>query len=311
MGGAPPAGQPPVTAPSSWLTQRERGTLFWITLSFRLAVLVGRRPMRLGVAAVALWYRLFDRAVVRASRDWLARVHGRRSGFRATYRHLRTFAQVTLDRAFLFSRHIDALRFTTTGDQLLRQQVRSGRGAVLLGAHLGSYEAMRAAAFVEDVPIHVVGYFRNAAMINALLQRLSPQSSERIIHLGDDPVGVMSRVRGRIDAGELVALLGDRVGLNERVVPASFFGAEAAFPAGPFLLASLLRCPVYLVFGLYFEPNHYDLHCERFADRIELPRRDRQQHLQTYVQRYAARLEDYCRRAPDNWFNFFDFWSRA
>ena len=88
-----------------------------------------------------------------------------------------------------------------------------------------------------------------------------------------------------------------------------FFGEEAAFPTGPFLLASLLKCPVYLVFGLYHPPKRYDLYCELFAESLDLPRKTRAESLQREVQRYAQRLEDYCRKAPHNWFNYFDFWA--
>jgi len=294
----------------TWLSQRERGTLLGIRVSIRLAMLLGRRPMRLLVDLLAMWYRLFDRTAVRASRDWLHRVQGRRPGFWAVYRHLRTFAQVTMDRVFMVSGRTDGLCFTHTGQELLRRQLATGRGAVLLGAHLGSFEAMRASGSTHDVPIRILGYFQNARMINALLADLDPARAAQVIHFGDDPVGVMARVRACIDRGELIALLGDRVGLNERVVRASFLDSEARFAAGPFLLAALLHCPVFLVFGLYREPNCYDLHCELFAEQIDLPRRDRAAGLERCAQRYAERLEDYCRRAPDNWFNFFDFWSR-
>jgi len=96
--------------------------------------------------------------------------------------------------------------------------------------------------------------------------------------------------------------------MNDKFVEVDFFGAPAAFSTGPFILAAVLKCPIYLVFGLYFEPNRYELFCEPFAERIELPRRNRQEALEAVVSRYAARLETYCRRAPNNWFNFFDFW---
>ncbi len=296
---------------TTWLNQRERGTLLGIRVAFAAATLVGRTAMKPFVAVVALYYRLFDRRAVRASRGWLARIHGRRPGFLDVYRHLRVFAQVTLDRVFLLKGETHAFVFTRTGDENLHRQVATGRGAVLLGAHLGSYEAMRAGGAETDVPIHVLGYFANARMINALFARLNPAMEARVIHLGDDPVGVMARARARVDAGEFIALLGDRVGLNDRVVRATFLGEEAPFAAGPFLLASVLRCPVYLVFGLYRPPNRYDLHCEPFAERIDLPRASRDQAVERYVARYAARLEEYARRAPDNWFNFFDFWSRS
>jgi predicted LPLAT superfamily acyltransferase len=294
-----------------WLEQRERGTTLVLAATLRMALLVGRRPMRPMVALIALWYRIFDRDAVRASRAWLARVHACEPGFWDVYRHLRTFAQVTLDRVFLLSGRTDGLGFTRTGQEHLARQLATGRGAVLLGAHLGSFEALRAGGLQEGVPINVVGYFANAARANALFARLHPGQAARVIHLGDDPVGTMVRVRARVDAGALVALLGDRTGLGERVVRARFFGEDADFPAGPFLLASLLRCPVFLVFGLYREPNAYDLCCEPFAERLDLPRGEREQGLRQAAQRYATRLEQLARRAPDNWFNFFDFWARS
>lgn len=293
----------------TWLTQGERGTVWLMQFTFRVATLVGRLPMKPLVWLVAMWYRLTDRKVVRASRDWLQRVNGERPGFWRVFRHIRTFAQVTLDRVFLVSNKTRGLTFTRTGDHLLAEQFRSGRGAVLLGAHLGSFEAMRSGGDEDRIQINILGHFENARMINELLSRLDPDKAATVIHIGDDPVGQMARVHDRIEAGDFVALLGDRTGLNEKTVEVTFFGQPAEFPAGPFLLASLMKCPVYLVFGLYRAPNRYDLSCEPFADKLHLPRRDRQQGLRDVVQRYADRLEHYARQAPDNWFNFYDFWN--
>ena len=294
---------------AAWLSMGERGTVFGIRAAFRFATLCGRTTVKPLVAAIALWYTLFDRKVVRASRAWLARVHGRPPRFAEVYRHLRTFAQVTLDKVFLLTDHTRALRFTRTGHELLVAQQATGKGAILLGAHLGSYEAMRAGGDDDQIEIEILGYFANARMINSLLAELSPRSAARVIHLGEDPVGVMARVHDSLANGTFIASMGDRVGLSDRIVRAPFFGEPASFPAGPFLMASVLRCPVYLVFGLYRGPNHYDLHCERFAERVELPRADRDAALQQWVRRYAERVEHHARKAPENWFNFFDFWA--
>ncbi len=78
---------------------------------------------------------------------------------------------------------------------------------------------------------------------------------------------------------------------------------------GPYLLASVLHCPIYLTFGLYRGGNRYDMVCEPFAERVDLPRGAREEALAAYVQRYADRLAEHVQEAPDNWFNFFDFWS--
>ncbi|MFO1076615.1 MAG: lipid A biosynthesis acyltransferase [Planctomycetota bacterium] len=293
-----------------WLTQRERGVLWLIRFTFAVAGLLGRRFMKLVVAGIALWYRLFDRRAVAASRQWLTRVEGSAPGFWRVYRHIRTFAQVTLDRVFLITDRFGCFAITHTGHELLDAQVATGRGAVLLGAHLGSFEAMRAGSSKTQLRVRILGYFQNARMINELLTGLNPERAATVIHIGDDPVGVMASVRARIDGGEFVAVLGDRTGLNERTTTATFCGEAARFPSGPFLLASLLHCPVYLTFGVYRAPNRYELRCERFAERIDLPRGRRDEALREVVQRYADRLEHHARSAPDNWFNFFDFWSK-
>lgn len=296
------------TTPANWLNRRERGTVFGIRAAFRFATLMGRPLTKVLVATIALWYRLFDRRSVQHSRDWLRRVTGREPGFWAVYRHLYTFAQAVLDRAFLLTGRTRSLVFTQTGLDLLRQQQATGRGAVLLGAHLGSYEAMRAGGENDALRIRIVGYFANAKMINSLMAELNPNWSTQVFHLGEDPIGVMANVQECIERGDFVAVMGDRTGLNERIVEAPFLGQPAAFASGPFLMAALLRCPVYLVFGLYRAPNRYDLYCERFAERIELPRKDREQALRRYAAAYAARVEHHARLAPENWFNFFDFW---
>lgn len=307
MSGAPEVAE--VARPGAeWLSQRERGTVFLIHVTCRLAQLVGRTLMKPLVFVIALFYWATDRRAVQASRAWLTRALGRAPSARETFRHLHTFAQVTLDRVLLVSGKGRAFTFTRTGNEHIAAQFASGQGAVLLGGHLGSFEAMRTGGEEDRVRINVLGHFANARMINALLEKLDPERAAQVIHIGDDPVGQMARVHDRIEAGDFVALLGDRTGLNERTVEVEFFGAPARFPAGPFLLAALMKCPVYLTFGLYRAPNRYDLSCEPFAERLHLPRKDREAALRDVVQRYADRLEHYARSAPYNWFNFYDFW---
>lgn len=295
---------------AEWMAARERGSPLLVRFTARLARLVGRRALGPLVSAVALWYRLFDRSAVRASTDWLTRVHGEPPSFWSVYRHLRTFAQVTVDKMFLMMGRLDAFEFTRTGNHHLQEQIATGRGALLLGAHVGSYEAMRASGAVENVPINILGFFQNAQRINALMDDLDPTQSARVIHIGEDPMSATIQARAAVERGELIAIHGDRVGLSTNNVEATFLGEPALFPAGPFLLASLLRCPVYLSFGLYSSPNRYDLFCIPFADRLEIPRRTRKESLAGVVQDYAARVEEFARKAPYNWFNFFDFWSR-
>lgn len=293
---------------AGWLTRGERGTVALIRFTAALASALGRRGMRPVVLAIALYYTLFDRTVREASREWLTLVHERPARLRDVFHHVATFAQVTLDRLFFAKGELDRFTVERNGNEHLEALAQEKRGAILLGAHLGSFEAMRASSRSERFPVTIVGHFENARMISALLEELDPDSASRVLHAGRDGVTLALELRDAIARGDFVALLADRVGLNDKDVRVPFFGRPARFATGPFLLASVLGAPIYLVFGLYRAPDRYELHCEPFVEDARLPRADRAAALEALVSRYASRLEAYARQAPDNWFNFYDFW---
>jgi predicted LPLAT superfamily acyltransferase len=296
---------PPAEA-TSWLRTAERGTAFALSLVIVVCRWFGRGFTRLLLAPAVFYFVLFAPQARRASRDYLARL-GQPHDFRAVYAHFLRFAHVTLDRLYFALGKLRAFAITRTGNEHLVQLKQQRRGALLLGAHLGSFEAMRAMATNTSLPLNIVGYFKNARLINGVLARLNPTLATRVINVERNMTFVLT-LKERIDAGEMVALLGDRVGLGDRVVEVDLFGAPALLPSGPYWLAASLRCPVYLTFGLFHEPNRYDLYCEPFADRIELRRSEREGDARVWAQRYAERLEHYCRMAPDNWFNFYPVW---
>ena len=296
---------------ADWLSQRERGTVWASRLVYWLGTLLGRTPMRWLARWIALWYSFTSPSAARASRSWLTALGKPSVGFWDVYRHLLYFVQVTIDRMFLLKGKLERFHVTPNGLEHLLNCADQRRGAILLGAHLGSFEALRADGRRTDLPLNIVGHFENANMVNALFARLNPAMAARVIHIGRGSVDFIFDIRERLADGEFIGTMGDRVGLNEKSVVVEFLGRPARFPTGPFVLASILKCPIYLTFGLYREPNHYDLYCEPFAERIALSRPQRDVQLHQLVQRYAERLEHYCRLAPYNWFNFYDFWASA
>jgi predicted LPLAT superfamily acyltransferase len=300
------ASKPATSNSTGWLQVGERGSATAIWLMVGLCRLLGRGFGRLVAAPVVLYFVAFAPVARRASRDYLRRL-GQPHGFGAVYRHCLRFAHVTLDRLFWGLGRTARFEITRNGSHHLTLLKQQRRGAILLGAHLGSFEAMRALASSNSVPLNIVGYFKNARLINGVLQRLNPNINARLISV-EPGVDFVLKLKERIEAGELVAVLGDRVGLGDRVVEVDLLGGKARLPAGPYWLAATLRCPVFLTFGLFHEPGRYDLYCEPFADVIDLPRGHREVGAQAYAQRFANRLEHYCRLAPDNWFNFYDFW---
>lgn len=296
-----------VTEKATWMVEAERGTVLGLRFVVALCDLFGRRVARAFVRILALYFTLFARRAGAASRLWLGTVLDRPIRFRDVYRHLCTFALVTLDRVFLLQGKRGLFALTSHGTEHLAAQRDAGRGAVLVGAHFGSFEALRAQGDTRDYDIHVLAYQDNARKITSVFAALSPEMQARVINLGAP--GALLHAKDVVDAGGMVAVLGDRVGLNAREVEVPFFGRNAPFPTGPFLLAHSLRVPVYFVLGVYRDGNRYDLYCEPLAERVQLPRKGREEALRVLVADYASRLERHAREAPYNWFNMYDFWS--
>jgi predicted LPLAT superfamily acyltransferase len=290
----------------------EKGTRLGVRLLLALRALVGRGGVRIVLRGVAAWYALLHRDVRRASAAYLARVLGRPARLRDVWRHVLTFAEVTFDRVAFLRGETAGLELVSHGGfRHLEASRDAGRGALLLGAHLGSFEAARARSDARGVPIRALVYERHARMVNSFLRAVSPRLAGQLLELDPASPHAVVGLRDRIEAGELIALLGDRADLSDRHVEVEFLGAPARFPTGPYLLAALLECPVYLAVGLYTSPNRYDFHCEPLFERVALPRERREEALRDCARAYAARLEALCRRAPYNWFNFFDFWGGA
>jgi predicted LPLAT superfamily acyltransferase len=292
----------------SWRDVHEIGSVLGMRLLAGLCRLLGRRVVGLLLHPIVLYYLLAKPLPRRASRAYLLRSAGAtRVSWIRVYRHLLCFAECTLDRYLFVAGRTRGLEVSVHGHHYLERAAVAGRGALLLGAHLGSFEAMRAASARSNLRLSIVADFRWSRRLSGMLERLNPGLSAQVIPVGDG-LETVFRIKDRIAAGELVALLADRVSPQDRAVSTTFLGEMAAFPAGPYLLAATLACPVLLAFGIHKTRNRYEVHCEPFANRIVLPQRHRDPALSGLVQRYAARLEHYCRLAPDNWFNFFDTW---
>ena len=291
----------------AWMTRPEKGTVLGVRALLLFVRVFGRRGAGALLAVIVFYYAIFARKARAASQDYLRRV-GLPSGFWGAYRHIFTFARCALDRVFLVRGELGRFRISCTGAEHLMELRRARRGALLLGAHLGSFEVMRAASEGERIPINILAFWRNARMINGFLRSVGADFEARVIQIDPDDPGYILAAREAIERGELVAVHGDRVGIGEKTATVNFLGGQARLPLGPYTLAALLRCPIYLTFGLYHAPDRYDLYCEPFAEHLELPRGRREEAAAGHAQRYADRLEYYCRLAPLNWFNFYDFW---
>ena len=256
-----------------------------------------------------LWFLLSSAPARAASADYLRRVLARPARLADIARHFHSFACAVLDRVLLLAGRTDGFEIRTQGLDAVLATLAEGRGCILLGAHLGSFEVLRAVARHAPVPVWALMYRRNAGALTALLDRLAPCLHDRVIEIGD--TASMIRARECVDRGEIVGILADRAPAGHRMVTVPFLGEGAAFPSGPFVLASTLGAPVILFHAVRTARGRYDVVFQPFADRIALRRAARQADLRDVMARYAAAIEAACRAHPYQWFNFFSFWEPA
>jgi predicted LPLAT superfamily acyltransferase len=293
---------------SHW-QQREGGGFFAIWLIRTVGLGLGRRVARVLLWPIALYFFLRRATERAASRLYLARVLGREVTNRDVFHHIHMFASTLLDRMFFLARGERDFQVEVEGLPALDRWLDARTGVLLLGSHQGSFEALRALGQRRpDVPLRVVLDKQKTPALTTLLEALAPDVGAAVIDasLGGTSVA-LAMAEGAAEGG-MVALLADRGHRHEASRTVPFIGTPASFPVGPWLLASALKIPVVLCFGIYLGGNRYRLIFEDFSAGIDIPRANRAEVLDAIVARYAARIEHYCRVYPFNWFNFYDFW---
>ena len=301
--------RPPPAAPD-WRRQQEKSHLAILKLMVWISLTFGRQIGRVVLYGIAAYYVLFAAAARRASRAYLGRALGRWAEWSDGFRHVLSFASTIHDRIYLLNDRFDLFDIEVIGAEELHASLERQPGALLIGAHLGSFEVLRAVARGRaGLKVAILMYEENARKINATLEAINPAASADIIALGR--TDSMLQARDRLDQGYLVGMLADRGLGDDATVDCEFLGEMAPFPVGPWRMAAMLRRPVFFMTGLYLGGNRYQLHFEPLADFSTASRADLGAATSAAQRRYVDRLAHFCRLAPYNWFNFFDFWQRA
>lgn len=301
-----------------WARIKEAGALGGMRMMVFIHSLFGRRVFRLVLYPVMGYFFLRRGEARRASFDYLRRLRkahpgilGSQSLVRLSFRHFLTFGDLLLDKYLAWVKMPPVPAIGPAETKELFRLIDEKQGLLILGSHFGNLEYSRAISGRHpDLVINVLIYDQHAAKFASLMAASEPTSRLHLLQVTDLDVALALELKERVQRGEWVVIAGDRVPLGEggRVSRASLLGDEARFPIGPYILAAVLECPVYLLY-CYRGDDGYHMGLEQFAEQIELPRADRDRVLAGYARRYADALEKQLLKAPLQWFNFFDFWS--
>jgi predicted LPLAT superfamily acyltransferase len=296
-------------APKQWQKRPEAGSRLalwlWRTLAFKIG-----RPLTMLITFFAAVYFLIRRGPERAaSRDYLRRVLGRKPGLLDVFRHFLAFSTVTADRVFLMADRFSRFDVKIIGLERLDAELKGGRGVLLLGAHLGSFDALRVLSLRNpNVTIRILLDQGIGAGLTGMLNALNPKLASMIIDARRPGPELVLAMQNALAQNAVVSTLADRLRPGNPAITVNFLGDRAPFPASPWLFAAALRVPVVLAFGLYRGGNRYELHFEKFDFELPRDRSQRNAALLEVVQRFADRLAHFARLAPYNWFNLYDFW---
>jgi predicted LPLAT superfamily acyltransferase len=296
-----------MTAKADWVRHGERGSSALLRAMAYLSLSLGRTLSRIPLFGIAFYFFLFAPAARRQSRRYLRLALGRVPSARERFRHILTFATAIHDRVFLISEKFELFNITLEGEAWMMAQSDSGQGALLMGAHMGSFEVIRSLRRRRPgLKVAMAMYEENARKIKATFAAINPAVMSDIVPLGQ--IDTMLAIADRLKQGAFVGVLGDRTLGAEPVQGVTLLGERAYLPTGPMRAAAILRCPVYFMAGLYRGKNNYHVAFQRVADFSATPPAGRSAAVRTAIERYAGLLDQYCRSDPYNWFNFYDFW---
>ncbi len=290
-----------------WQHQSERSNTFTLKLIAWIALHTGRGITRVLLYPIVFYYLLFAPQARKSSARYLARVFNKPASLWQIAKHIYYFAATILDRVYFLTDQTDKLDIKIHNFDIVKKYREQNQGVILLGSHLGSFDAMRSMAHKDiKIRLKILMYQQHNQMITRILEALNPEVAASVIDLAD--INVMFKLNQAVQDGYMIGILGDRAVDSDNVTRCTLLGSETDFPTGAILVASVVKKPVILFYCLYMGGNRYEIYFEELAQSVEIERAERESKIQQWVQNYVDRLEFYIKKAPYNWFNFYNFW---
>lgn len=220
-------------------------------------------------------------------------------------KHLFRFGQVLTDRLFQSFRKDQLFRSRPNG---LENITNAKKGLIMLGGHIGAWDLSAAllpgAGLTWD--LHVVHYESNGLTFNKLKGASGPEKLHSLVSNAEaQPVLKIRDILGR---GLPIGLMGDRpISHHFELVP--FLGKLAPFDTTPFRLAASCDSELLFTFGFRGNDGIYDFFATPARTYTYDPKIDRSIQCLKWVEEFASSVEFHLKKYPEQWFNFFPFWS--
>jgi predicted LPLAT superfamily acyltransferase len=199
-----------------------------------------------------------------------------------------------------------AFRTRSEGFTQVRELYSRGRGVLLVGAHAGSAD-MAATGFGEHglpTRIHTLQHEAQRDTIDHLAGRKAAEKVGVIYVSGQEPA--IYEIHALLARGEVLGLMADRpLDHNFELVP--FLGALAPVATSPFRIALATGAGVAFIAG--FKENTLAYEFAAICPAPPFQEMGRELAAYHYASAYAAWLEGWLVKYPEQWFNLFPFFS--
>ncbi|MDR2042552.1 MAG: lipid A biosynthesis (KDO)2-(lauroyl)-lipid IVA acyltransferase [Tannerella sp.] len=224
--------------------------------------------------------------------------------FLKTYRNHYLFGQMLLDRFAVYAGR-RAFEIENPDNPLFLRMLDGPRGFILAGAHTGNPELCGYLLRQQKKRIHVLVFGGEAKEVQKNRMEALGNNNVCLIPVGDDLAHVFL-ISEALAKGEIVIMPCDRTFGSAKSVECDFLNGKARFPIGAFVLAVQFRVPVLAFFALKVSALRYRIHLAPIPALAGQPKRER---IDGMTRCFARELERIVRRYPEQWFNFYPFWS--
>ena len=267
----------------------------------------GIRPAYFLLVFVSVYYCLFSwntaRSMYRFFRYKIQ--YPRWRAIASVYRNIYIFGQTLIDKVVVMAGIPNRFSFDFDGEERLHAMVSSGKGGIMLSAHLGNWEVAGHLFTRLNTRINIVMFDGEHERIKSYLEGVTGGRNVNVIVLKDDLSHIYA-INDALGKQELVCMHADRFLAGNKTAEKMFLGEPARFPVGPFLLASTFRVPVSFVFAFKETATHYHL----YATDPKVYPGAKQGGLDQSMDDFVSVMEEKVRKYPLQWFNYYDFWSK-
>ncbi len=220
-----------------------------------------------------------------------------------TYQNHCQFSQVVIDKFATYAGK--TFRMEIEGIEHFQQLAKGEESFVMLSSHIGNYEIAGYTLSSEQKPLNALVFFGEKASVMDNRAKLFADTNTRMIPIRPD-MGHLFEIDQALQNGEIVSMPADRLLGSQKKLQIPFLNGTAAFPYGPFSIATLRGLNVLAIHVMKQSARTYKIYVTPLCYNREAPR---QQQIQELAQQYVAEVQRIVKLYPTQWYNYFEFWT--